>query len=260
MDLYRDAIKVVIACLSGVLVDRIAEHAGVTSPEVVVGALIAAALLILLIVAGLHYAHTSRGVGDLKKQIDHLTETVARVSYHDAHGDCGRTLLFEECERIVAIAKTEIFVLNWWPEEREDSLPARAKYLAKLMEQSKSVPYRRIIQIKREDVVNTVFHSDYKGHFHDMLVEESPNRELHRADLTVPSTFLIVDGVHLVWELMEQRSDEHTRDRWVVRGWIEVHDHQFVGNFLSTWRDVLKHRTTDQLKKVEDLSKPSSML
>lgn len=216
-------------------------------------------LLFLCIAVAVHYRDWDKRTKGLETRLDDLLAIAPRFTYYEA--DQGRDLLFEECRRIVHLAQTDIMALNWFREEREEPVPARSAYFAERMERSKTVRYRRVIQAASNHDLRELFHPSYIEHFSAMIAERESRPssgqvvELSKSPPRVPSTFLIVDGSHLVWELVELLDPQNPdTSKWKMRGIIVVHDRTFVKHFEQTWESI--HAKSSAVS-ASDLARPS---
>jgi hypothetical protein len=186
------------------------------------------------------------------EQVSHLEGAIPIFHYHDTSK--GKDPLFKEIQQIVADAKEEILALNWSSEESAfpgESSYARSAYFNELIAASRRVPYTRVIQAetwppKYGRTIGSIFEPGYIAHFRAMLDEQSNRSNASRghpialtfAPPRVPSTFLIVDNKHLVWELLEMVKPPNSEEpKWRIRGLIIVHDpsRQFIPNFRNTF-------------------------
>ena len=164
------------------------------------------------------------------------------ITYYNVYGRQGRSVLFEEAKKIIAGAKREILVLNWSAEEELDDevRTSRADYYKKLKQCSNNLVYTRVIQSDsfwRTDATDILpiadsFDKSYVDHFREMLAEQSRQQTCGRYTTKllvvpprIPSTFLIADDHHLIWQL-NQTCDPAAGEphRWQIRGAIVIHD------------------------------------
>lgn len=208
----------------------------------------------------------------LTKSVSELL-VAPKITYYDIYGDHGRDLVFEEADKIIQNAKEKILALNWYTEERpEPGKPgARVKYFSDLLKKSEQVSYQRVIQsdsywrsegVPNEGVSNIadIFDQSYVDHFKEMLDVREKLMGKGRADAiellvvppSVPSTFIIVDGRFLIWQLIEIQDPKPGNEApvWQIRGAIVVHDPRgkFIENFEETFHRVQakNHRTVDR--------------
>lgn len=214
---------------------------------------------LLLIVLFLLVVGLMKGVGELRS-------IAPRITYYDVYGKHGRDLVFEEADKIIQNAEEKILALNWYAEERPASgkLGARIEYFNDLLKKSEQVSYKRVIQSDSywhdKDVprIADVFDDSYVNHFKAMLDVRKQMLRRGKADAiellvvppSVPSTFIIVDGQYLIWQLIEIQDPTNRDSAWQIRGAIVVHDPsgEFINKFEDTFDRVqaIYHRTVDR--------------
>lgn len=195
----------------------------------------------------------------LVDQINELYRGMSpRVSYFAIDDRRGRDKMFEDIKTIIREAKEEILALNSfaeeWPHDKETP-KHRESYFQTLIDVSRRVPYVRIVQIDENKSIRDLFADSYIKHFKAMVKERKrrgKDIQLLRVPPKYPSTFLIIDGKYLIWQLTEiipseaysGSPQEHSKKkRFRVRGIVIVHDplKYFIKNFIDTFKMTLQH-------------------
>jgi hypothetical protein len=204
---------------------------------------------LLLMFVLLTVSNLRSDISKVSDRIDKLQSIAPWITYYDTHGS-SRDSLFEEITRIVSGAQRDILALNWYGEERDQDLPARDRYFSVLIEKASSLEYKRLIQSASYDRANGAppisqeFEESYVNHFKAMIATQREQKkagkfriELMVVPPYVPSTFLIVDGKYLVWQLNELAHHD-SREQWKIRGAIIVHDQggRFIEHFVDTFK------------------------
>lgn len=193
-------------------------------------------------------------VGLLSKSIKELKSVTTKITYYDVHGPRrGVKLVFELALDVVATAKKEILALNWIDQESADTpdeKEARDAYFKKLLEKAQQVPYSRVLQTYRFDDPNgpgirEMFDIGYVQHFSAMLAQRQQDIDekgtsgikIAIAPPSVPSTFIIIDDKHIVWQLVERDTRENSPpERWRPRAVIVINDP--LGEIVPRFKDT----------------------
>lgn len=133
--------------------------------------------------------------------------------------------LYQEASKVVQGAKRSIRVLNSFLKEDESeqddgrTVQARQAYLDALLKKATdgNIIYRRIIQLGENTRIYDNFPPSYLRHFQDVLdvLAANPNLSsrigLLKSQARRLSTYVVVDDVHLIWQINEQLENGRTR-------------------------------------------------
>lgn len=197
-----------------------------------------------------------------------LRSVLPSFTYYAVEHEADRDLLFDRTLGIIRGANVQILAINAWREEWRDpdvSSEFRDSYFEALIAASRRVPYRRLVQLDEERSMRKEFDLSYVKHFKDMLNEKesrgptSPRIELDRLRPLFPSTFVLVDGEYLLWQLNEVANSKKAayaasdRKYFWMRAVVIVHDKKgdfikhFMRNFDAACRKVERAVTPDDL-------------
>ena len=213
--------------------------------------MIALLLLVLLIM--------SAAAIDLMRKLHRKVGIKVRYYERDPSGSGD---VYRACQKVVARAKKSIDVLNSYMIESHDPLrprerAERRKYYATLLERALrgDVKYRRIVQVRKDRSNLTQLRDDevHEAHLRAMaektrgphaeriaLVECPPNR------LT---TFVLVDGENLIWQINEVQTDATGVERLNLHGAFIFHDpHSRITEQFSRYFDRLWMNQTGPLR------------
>jgi hypothetical protein len=189
--------------------------------------MIAALLLVLLTL--------SSAAIDLMLKLNRKVGIKVRYYERDRSGE-----VYIRCQKVVARAKKRIDVLNSYMVEGHDSLGSprekveRQKYYATLMERVTrgDVKYRRIVQVRKDRSNLTEMKDDevHEAHLRAMIDQaRGPHAERISLLECPPSrvtTFVLVDGENLIWQINEVQTDAAGVERLSLQGAFIFHDPQ----------------------------------
>jgi hypothetical protein len=198
-------------------------------------------------------------LGPLAADINMLKDGTTLMRYYAANETNTDGQLFTLCKNIIENATHSIFALNSWREEQSigEQPEFRAAYFRALMDAYQGrddFEYQRLVQLNPVEhdyqvplLIKKTFDESYIKHFREMLQAKSKRPGPHKINVTIvpprfPSTFVIIDGKHLLWQLNEVDETKpigvDSKKRFKMRGVVYVYDPHgdFIKNFQDTYR------------------------
>jgi hypothetical protein len=199
----------------------------INSPQALIGITVILAVLICYLIQTL-----KNDLLKIEKNIDTLNKkNRISIKYYPASE---MQELFEEAKTFIQKAKKEISVVNSFVELSKDpekqstdkEINAKKEYFNSFKEKFGKVTYKRYVQIQNNYLSEIDLADDYYTHFKDIIEKvDKPESKLifSRTPAKYPSSFAIIDGQYLLWEIYKHRTKN---------GKIESELLSFAGMFI----------------------------
>jgi hypothetical protein len=207
--------------------------------------------------------------------IDEIRSRVGvKITYVERGTEEGKHMdVYKKVNEIVSSAAECILVVNSYLvegdlEKSEKENDARDDYYKILIEKAKAgIDYKRILQVKPDDstLKDLIGDKDHLRHYWEMSDEiKKGNRHitLKRAEARRPTTFVIVDKKHLIWQINEvkfEKTEEKYKEALLLHGIFIIHDPQneIISHFVDyydylDWMSTTKPITDDMLPSLPE--------
>jgi len=210
-------LKESVSLIAGVMVGYVAKQVppGYGGWTVLV-AVVFATICLFLIASKLLDIKSSveAALSETKQRITDVDRKVSiEVHYMDRETSESEVAMYREFKRLIMEAHTSILVVNSFLVEDSESFDPNAQkardeyYKALLDKADHDVEYRRILQVKSDESTLKELHhnEDHIKHFEEIIkrIDTHPKIALKRAPAKRLSTFLLIDGEHLIWQINE---------------------------------------------------------
>jgi hypothetical protein len=195
---------------------------------------------------------------DVMCRLDRRVGIKVRYYQRDASAE-----IYIKCQGVIAQAKKTIDVLNSYMVEGHEDIGSsrerqeREKYYAALLDRvgKSDVVYRRIVQVRSDKSNLHQMHEDavHEKHLRDVALLASGIQQYRVSLLQCPpkrlTTFVLVDGVHLIWQINEVTTDKSGNERLNLQGAFIIHDpnKKITGQFEDYFAKLVLDRTTTHL-------------